>query len=273
MGPSAKSVLLELLVAARGQSLPVRLAVVACELFDISENNVRVAIVRLSSSGLIVAAGRGLYRLGPGAEGIAREVSSFRTVEKRLRSWNGGWIAVHVGALSRSDRTVLRRRARSLSLLGFAELERGLHVRPDNLDGGVEDVRARLRGLGLDERANVFAASAFDADVDARARALWDGKALTQSYRKTRTEIERWLRQAGRLETDVAAREAFLLGGRGIRQVVYDPLLPPPLVDVEERHAFVRAVVEMDGEGRKIWQRFFRENALAASEDFSASIH
>jgi phenylacetic acid degradation operon negative regulatory protein len=144
-----------------------------------------------------------------------------------------------------------------LSILGFAELERGLHVRPDNLKGGVESVRERLYGLGLEREASVFLAGSFEPEVEARVRGLWDGKALTLSYQRTRAELEHWLARAPLLEPDVAARESFLLGGRAIRQIVYDPLLPAPLVDVDERRAFVDAMKEMDREGRRIWRRFF----------------
>jgi hypothetical protein len=47
-----------------------------------------------------------------------------------------------------------------------------------------------------------------------------------------------------------------LLGGRAIRQIVYDPLLPPPLVDVAERRAFIETMKAMESEGRRIWKRF-----------------
>jgi phenylacetic acid degradation operon negative regulatory protein len=255
--PSAKSVVLELLVAAGGAPLPVRLAVAACELFDISQNSVRVALVRLGSAGLIEAAGRGEYRLADAAKDLAREVMSWRSAEERVKSWDGGYVAAFSGALGRSDRAALRRRARALSILGFAEIERGLFLRPDNLSGGVDEVRTRLFALGLERQAPVFTAGSFAADYEARVEKLWDGKALTASYKQGRVELERWLKRSQELEPDVAAREAFLLGGRAIRQIVYDPLLPPPLVDVGERRAFIETMKTMDREGRRIWKRFF----------------
>ena len=68
--------------------------------------------------------------------------------------------------LGRSNRVKLRARDRALAMLGLRELERGLYVRPDNLAGGVEEVRSRLNRLGLDADAAVFVAM----DFDARAR-------------------------------------------------------------------------------------------------------
>lgn len=265
MAPTAKSLILELLVATGDAPLSARLAVTACALFDISENNVRVALVRLAAAGLVEPAGQSTYRLAAGATDLAREVAGWRTAQDRLRTWKGGYVGVHCGALGRTDRGELRRRARALSILGFAELERGLHVRPDNLKGGVEEVRERLYGLGLEREAHVFSAGSFEPALEARARELWDGKALTHSYERTRTEVERWLDRASHLAPDVAARESFLLGGRAIRQIVYDPWLPAPLVDVDERRAFVDATKQMDREGRRIWRRFFEFSEPRAS--------
>lgn len=268
--PSAKGLILELLSAASGEPLPVRLAVAACALFDVSENNVRVALVRLSSSGLIEAADRGSYRLSEKAAELAREVAGWRTALERVRAWDGGYVAVHTGALGRTDRGALARRSRALGLLGFDELDRGLHVRPDNLAGGVEGVRARLHALGLEREGVVFKATELGPELEGRARALWDGRALTAAYKRTRVRLERWMERAPELDPDSAARESFLLGGDAIRQIVYDPLLPAPFVDVEERRAFVDAMKRMDREGRRIWRRFFefteREDAPGADE-------
>lgn len=257
MAPTAKSLILELLVAGAGEPLPARLAIAAGALFDISGNSVRVALVRLSTAGLIEAAGRGAYRLADAAEDLAREVASWRSAEERVRAWSGSYVAVHTAALGRTDRGALKRRGRALSISGFAELEHALHVRPDNLDGGVEGIRKRLCALGLEREALVFGVSELGPEADARARSLWDGKALTASYKRQRVRIERWLARSRDLEPDVAARESFLLGGEAIRQIVYDPLLPPPFVDVDERRAFFAAVKHMDREGRRIWRRFF----------------
>lgn len=265
MAPTAKSLILELLVATGGAPLPARLVVTACALFDISENNVRVALVRLSAAALVEPAGQSTYRLAAGATELAREVAGWRTALDRVRAWKSGYVAVHCGALGRTDRGELRRRARALSILGFAELERGFHVRPDNLKGGVEDARERLYGLGLEREANVFSAGSFEPALEARIRELWDGEALTLSYERTRTELERWLGRASSIAPDVAARESFLLGGRAIRQIVYDPWLPAPLVDVDERRRFVEATKQMDREGRRIWRRFFEFREPRAS--------
>lgn len=249
-----RNLILNLLLASDGAPMPVREAVSACALFGIRENSVRVALARLAAGGMVEAVGRGAYRLGPGAAGLAEDVSTWRGAEQRVTEWGGAWVAAHVGGLGRSDRVALRSRQRALALLGMRELDRGLFVRPDNLAGGVGAVRARLLKLGLDEAAAVFVARDLDSARERRARALWDGKALDRGYRETRRQLHAWLARAGKLEPEVAARESFLLGNDAIRQLVFDPLLPAPLVDVEARRAFVEAVQQYDRAGHAIWK-------------------
>lgn len=246
-----KSLLLALLSSTDGAPIQVRELVRACGLFDIRETSARVAITRLVSAGLITSAGRGAYRLGEPAEPIAREVSSWRDVERSVRSWNGGWVAALVSGLPRGD----RRSARALSMRGMRELAPGLVIRPDNLEGGVAGVRERLAALGAD--VPVFGASDFDAETERRARRLWNEKALSTSYRRGRERLERWMAAVDELEPEVAAREAFVLGGAAIRDIVLDPLLPAPLVDPAERRAFVEATRKFDRVGRGIWFRLF----------------
>ena len=258
MVPNPRQLILKLLLAANHGELSARAAVASCGLFGIRENSVRVALVRLASAGLVEAAARGSYRLGPSAAGLAADVGTWRSAEQRVRAWRGGWVAVHVGNLGRSDRAALRARDRALLLLGLRELDRGLFLRPDNLVGGVANVRERLHTLGLQEDAAVFLASELDPARDTRARTLWNGKALTRSYRQTRQQLDKWRQRAGRLDPEAAARESFLLGNDAIRQLVFDPLLPEPLVDISERSAFVAAVLEFDRAGRDIWSRLLQ---------------
>lgn len=263
MGPGAKHLILDLMLAYNGGPCSIREVILACEVFSISENSARVAVARLSSAGMIEAAGRGSYRLGPMAKDLAQEVAEWRNAEQRLRTWSGGYICAYCGALGRSDRAALRRRDRALQILGFREYEKGLFLRPDNIDDGVETVRYRLYTLGLERQAPVFLAHGWETTREDAVRALWDGASLTHQYRQTREDLEAWTGREAELEPEVAARESFILGGRAIRQLVFDPLLPEPLVDVRERQAFIDAVKKFDTLGHGIWQRLMTETSTA----------
>lgn len=253
-----KHLILNLLRAAGGP-FTSREAVGSCALFGIRENSVRVSLARLSAAGLIEAAGRGSYRLGPKAAALADDLSHWRTAEQRVCEWEGGWLMVSTGGLGRSDRTVLRQRERALALAGFRPLEPALFVRPDNLLGHAPAVRERLYKLGLDACAPVFCAHDLDAEREQTARRLWSGQRLNASYRATRLKLEAWMAEADELDTDVAARECYLLGHEAIRQLVFDPLLPTPLVDVHERRAFAETVQVYDRVGHAIWRKLLAQ--------------
>lgn len=253
MKPNAKKLILGLLLARDGVPLTVREAINACALFSITENNVRVTLARLSGEGLIESEGRGAYGLGPAAITTASEVAHWHEAESRLRPWNGSYICVHTSTLGRSDRKALRKREWALNILGMRELDRGLYLRPDNIKGGVEVVRKRLLSLGLEADAAIFIATEFDAERQARIPTLWDAPALNRHYLEHGERLQNWMARCVELETDVAARESYLLGGKAIRDLVFDPWLPEAMIDAEARHAYVQTVKRFDETGKAIW--------------------
>lgn len=261
MSPDPRSLILSLMLGseARGDAeLGVRELISACALFDLPENSVRVTLARSVASGLLVTPRRGAYALGPQARPLAVEVGRWRQLETQLLDWNGDWIAVHVGATGRSDRPALRARERAFSMLGLAEFERGLHLRPNNLVGGAGLLQERLRLLVTEgaETGTVFVMSEL-AKADAeRAKRLWDVATLDANYRDTTARLTAWLENAPTLPLDRAARESFQLGHAAIRSLVFDPLLPAPLVDADARTRFIRTVARFDDAGKVIWQRF-----------------
>ena len=270
MPPLPRSLILRLLLGTetRGEgTLAVRELLAACALFDLSASTVRVALARAVAAGLLVTPHRGVYALGPQARPLADAVHRWRRIADHLVDWNGDWIAVHVGASGRSDRPALRARERAFDLLGLAEFERGLHLRPDNLAGGVAALRQRLQALvpaGTDTGTVFTLRGLADHDV-ARARGLWDGDALNAGYRDTTARLSAWIEGAHRLTLQAAARQAFELGHHAIRQLVFDPLLPAPLVDAQARARFIDTVTRHDDAGKAIWQHFLAMSRLGHS--------
>ncbi len=264
--PTAKALIQTLLLAAEGEAYPSRQLVAAGALFGVSENNIRVALVRLQSEGLAEAAGRGSYRLGQAASSLGQAISAWREVESQVCDWQGHYIGVHVGGLGRSDRSALARRQRALHMVGLREVDKGLFVRPDNLKGGVEQCRERLYALGLDRETWVFSLREPCEDLSRRLERLWDVQTLSQSYRDTHARLSQWLTHQESLSPDQAAREAYLIDRPAVRQVVWDPLLPQEWVDGAARSAMFATVRDFDAAGRSIWWRFFQfsEQAVPA---------
>lgn len=258
--PSTKRLLLDLLLAMDPEPLPARDAVAACSIFGIGESSARVTLTRLSAAGLIDNAERGSYRLSPPAHQLAEEVATWRRIEQRLRSWPGDFVVIHTAALGRSDRPALRRRERAMAMLGFREYRRGLHLRPNNIETDVATIRRRLHTLGLEAEAPVFVASDFGEAVAERLPALWETGKLDRNYRHITARLESWMAQHEALSLEAAARESFLLGGEAIRQLVFDPLLPEPMVDADARRALLQATLRFDALGQRIWRRLYARN-------------
>jgi phenylacetic acid degradation operon negative regulatory protein len=248
--PSPRSLALDLFSTLRGESMPVGALVAAAGLFEIPENAMRVAVTRMLAAGELARDERGRYRLGPSAAALNEHVTSWRGLEEKLCRWEGGWVAVQRTGLARG------RGERTLRLLGFAPFSRELALRPDNLRGGTPGLRAELAALGLPAGTSVFALRDFDAETEARARSLWDVAALRAAYARHRLALARSEARLARAAEPAAMVESFRLGGRVIRELVRDPLLPEELLPGAERRALVAAMCRYDRAGRRIWAAF-----------------
>ncbi len=249
--PTAKSLVLDLLGTLRpGSSIPIAALVEIGELFGIGGNALRVAVARLTASGRIVRDERGRYRLGERAQAVGRHVRSWRDLANRTRPWRGDWVGVWGASAGRAPH---RHRDRALRLLGFARLQPRLWVRPDNLTERIGAVRNDLRSLGLPADDLVVGLHELDAATDERARRLWNVAALRRGYRRSLADLEASSARLPRLSTRDAMLESFLLGGRVIRELVLDPLLPDEICADDERRTLVDRLRDYDRAGRLIW--------------------
>ncbi len=253
---NAKRILLDVLAASPSQQMAVRALVAAASLFDISENHLRVTLTRMREQGLLISPERGVYALGPEAKELAEAQRRWRHVLEDLVPWNGGWIAVHTKGLSNADRTAYRRQLRALGLCGFRALQSGFFVRPDNLQGGATYLRARLLRLGLDREAMTFAMRDIDP-FEPTPESLWDVQSLDDSYASLTTALASGIERLKGLAFEDAAREAFSLGGKAIHAILFDPLLPTPMVDEEARRKLIEMTTIYDATGVAIWATFF----------------
>lgn len=265
-GPSPKSLILDLLATVGRSSAPVRALIAAADLFEIGENRLRVALARLGSDGLVASDARGRYRLSGDARGVNDEIRDWRQLDTPLRAWDGSWVGVQTTRLPKAKGAIARRnRARALRLLGFRAFGPGLEIRPNNLVGGVDDVRKRLAALGLAEIGLVFGLAELDARADAAARALWDGAASVADYRATCEALERSGSLLPTLPRKEAMVESFRIGGAALRQLVLDPLLPEAIVPAAERQALVESMQLYDRLGRTAWAGWLGEKEPAGT--------
>ncbi len=256
---NARHLILDLLLATDSHSLLAREAILACRLFAITENSVRVALARLSAEGLIRASGRGRYQIGPAGINLFNDVTAWRNRDQHMRAWSGHYLAIFTSHLGRSDRTALRHRERALNMLGFRELEQGLFIRPDNIETDMTAVSQRLHSLGLEPEAIMLEIASMDNERRQQLISHWNTDRLNAQYVSLTQELNAWMQSAAELELEQAARESFLIGHDAIRAVIYDPLLPDQFIDKQARKQFFNTVQAYDKTGRDIWQRLYQE--------------
>jgi phenylacetic acid degradation operon negative regulatory protein len=257
MRTSPKRLILDLLSTLAGGTMPVGALIRAGELFELAENSVRVALARLLAAGHVERDERGRYRLGTRAAPVDRHVHGWRRLEDRLAPWNGSW----VGACASVGEGGQRERA--LRLLGFRELAPGLEIRPQNLRGGAGAVREELRQLGLAD-ALVFELTELDAPTQVRASRLWNVDELRRTYLACRAELEASRKRLATVGEREGMVESYLVGGRVIRQLAFDPLLPEPILPAVERDALVEAMRRYDRLGRAHWAGFLERHGVLA---------
>jgi phenylacetic acid degradation operon negative regulatory protein len=125
--------------------------------------------------------------------------------------------------------------------------------------GSARGARSELRHR---ERALRF--FGFRELTDGRARELWDARTLVADYRRSSAELAASEARLPALSARAAMVESFLLGGRVIRQLVLDPLLPEPIVDAAERRALATAMRRYDKLGHACWRAFFADYRLTS---------
>jgi phenylacetic acid degradation operon negative regulatory protein len=260
MQPTARSLILDLLSTLRRGSMPVRALVEAGGLLGIEENNIRVSLARLYASKRIERDERGRYRLGPAVAAISQQLRNWRLLDTRVRPWKAEWIAVHHPRLGRGP--ARRRRERALDLLGFREFETGLSLRPDNLRGGLAEVRDQLVALasGTEPRdcalGRVFIVRDLDPSSDLEVRSLWDADAIAEASRRALESLRESESRLADLDNDEAMAETFLVGGRVLRQLLRHPLLPAEILVPEPLADLLAAMKRYDAIGRDSWTRF-----------------
>jgi phenylacetic acid degradation operon negative regulatory protein len=256
--PAAHELVLDLLIADGG-TLSAQALCRAAGLFDIGSTALRVALTRLAASRKIVRRGRGLYAIDPSAAALSRAVEDWQQRHLRTKPWQADWLAVHDSAVLRSDRITWRRHSLALALRGFAALRPTLHLRPDNLAGGVEEERAQLGALGMPAAALVFRLSGLDATGQRQAQSLWDVRRLKGEHDALCQALTRSERQLRLRQTEAGLRESLLLGRTVIAFLLRDPVLPPELMSPASRDGLVAAMTRYQGAALGLWRAFFAQ--------------
>jgi phenylacetic acid degradation operon negative regulatory protein len=248
-----KSLILDLLSTIDPAALPAQGFIAAGRIFGLKENTVRVALRRLAAGGTLEARGAGgdrRYALSPRSRVLNRHILAAQTL--RPRAWRGDWIAVIAWApgVARRERDELRQ---ALRVLKLANLQPGVWVRPDNLDLSLPGV---LREYGLEEEVLWTRGPLHHGRSDAAlARDLFGLDRIARAVDRACRDLADSARRLPRLSAERALAETFTVGGRAIKTMFDDPLLPPALLPEGWRGAELRRRFALyDRIGRARWR-------------------
>lgn len=258
--PVARKLLLKLLGSRDNIQMNASAAVRVGALFGISENNIRVTLTRLQSAQLISLVERGYYKLGDKGIRFAKEIHQWREDENGLVTWQDDWVVAQTSTLPKSDKKQHRNNERALKLMGMKKLANDVYLRPNNFSGGADEVRDKLYALGLSSKTLVFSANNFDSRTQSKAMGLWRHLNLETFYDEGCSEIEKSLARLPSLPLEEATKESYVIGDRALYNVVFDPLLPTPLVDVAMRERYRNLVKRYDDAGAQIWHQFLNQH-------------
>lgn len=253
--PSAPDLIQDLLVA-NGEMLPVQALCRAGALIGLSESAIRVALTRLARQGKITHWARGCYALNLSGPALSRTVDDWQHTEPHTVAWSASWLGVQDAGVLRSDKTGWRRHCLALTLRGFRLFQPGLHLRPDNLAGGATSVRKQLLGLGLAPQAVVFRLDELDDARQAEALALWEMEKLSNQYRQMQQALKSSARKFGSTDLEAAVRESLLLGRAVIGQLIRDPLLPSEMTASKARQSLTQEMKVYQGKARVLWRKW-----------------
>lgn len=248
-----RSLILDLLSATDPAPLPQPVFLEAARLFRLKENTARVALRRLVAGGYVEDRGAGprrRYTLSPRSRILNAHILSAQSL--RPRPWSGGWIAVVAWApgVGRRERDGLRE---ALRVLKLANLQPGVWVRPDNLDLSLEAV---LREYGLEEEVLWTRGPLHHGRSDAMlVRDLFHLDRLARAMDRACRDLEASEKRLDALSRERALIETFTVGGRAIKILFDDPLLPAALVPARWRGDELRErFARYDRIGRARWR-------------------
>ena len=261
-----RGLLLDLLRVTDAKAVPVSVLVQIGNVFGLTGNALRVAIARLVAAKLVESDERGFYRLAKGADALAVHVEEWRLGERRVRPWQGEWLAL---CLPQATERVRRRASlRALGHMGFREALTSFWVRPDNL--ATRTHAETLFALGLENGAEAFVVRELSTELESRLRTrTWNTRELVNGYREMRQKLEQSERSIAARSAELALRESFQLGGSAIRLLATDPLLPEEIVPSVERARLTAAMLRYDAVGRKVWAQALEGIRLQAAPSHS----
>lgn len=249
----ASEAILDMLASREDTCLSVPSLCRGGDLLGVSEQNIRVGLTRLLKQGKICKLARGLYGLSTSGNRLLVDITHWSDRSDKLVPWKKGWIGVLDMSVPRSQKTQWRHHCHTLQLKGFKTHKSGLHLRPDNLQGTLEEFSRDLKQVGLAPDAEIMRLNEISGESSASLQALWDVQALSTAYRSLEQELRTSEQELTQKPVEEAAVLSFFLGRKAIRTIIQDPLLPMEMMQSDARESLISRTKSYQSMARRLW--------------------
>ncbi|MCC6748366.1 MAG: hypothetical protein IT371_11955 [Deltaproteobacteria bacterium] len=253
------AIILDVLSVLDPLPLPVRELVRITTLCGVSSNATRVALSRLVAAGKVEhvpGETSPAYRFTEPTRALNRYVRAALDAPA-VRPWTGEWWQILPRGRARTG-DPRAPRLTALEVFHFAQLRRGLWIRPANLSFTDAQLQERLADLdGRSAGALLVCRFVNRRRERALARRLWPLPQQAKACRQALRRLERSLAALPALSLEAALQESFVVGGEVIRLLFRDPLLPTELLPASWPAGELRALFHRYcAKGYERWAEF-----------------
>lgn len=256
MFPSAQKLILDVLKLNQPYHSNVRNIIQLGDVFDISENTMRVTLTRLCRSGLIDSPKRGFYKITPKATEVEQELWNWRKQQDIVQDWHGDYVMLSYEKTPQQDSITHKKNQKYLKLMGFAVFEHSLYIRPNNLVYPPNMIKEKLIKLGITTPFTIFIAQGFELGNEQLIQKLWQPAKINQYYSEHTDKMRHWMMHQHLYSQRQLIQESYLICQDAIRHIFFDPLLPEPYIVTQKRQDFLEMTIRFEHNGIKLWRDY-----------------
>ncbi|EKF75999.1 hypothetical protein A11A3_00855 [Alcanivorax hongdengensis A-11-3] len=246
-----KTVVLDILSAAGGRSMPTPALATGGELMGFKPGAIRVAISRLAAQDLLHSPQRGEWKLTLHSPWAREQMRWQMQLDHDIDQWKGHWWIASTALVPRAQRSLWRQHERALLQRGFREARRDIFLRPANLKNRFDELWSELSELGMHENTVLAKASQISL---APKPALWGVQQRHRLLEDVYGQIKDLMKKTAPQDKQ-SCRRFLQLGRASIRALNTDPLLPQSLAGTSPRAQLVKLMPDFILAGRQCWFR------------------
>lgn len=234
-------------------SVPEKMLLQIGEYMGLGSDAVKAALDNLIRRNYITINNDNAYSILPHRSLFSQHFEQWRLSEKRRIPWDKSWVVCELPD-STTDELARKRSLWALNLLGFKKSFKGI-IRPNNLLGGIDALRMKLKVFGIEKSADLHTLNDLPEKIQTHLETqVWPVKELNQNYEDVFLKVETgYAMIRGRVSQSVLVY-ALKVGYEAVTTLAIDPLLPESMQDPAPRIKLTRILKEYEVLGKKYWE-------------------